>query len=654
MKIKFFTFCIFIALIFFMQGISIAQIQTPGNYSIVSGNTIMQTLPSTITDMSPMVPILSQSFDAVTFPPAGWTRIIGTGTFNWERATNGTYPTCTPHTGAGMIFYNSYTATSGFYATLITPVVNLTGNTGFHAVKMWMYHDPGYTSDPDRVEILVNTTPSLTGAALIGTVNRYNAVASWTEHAFAIPAIYSTTTNYILFKAVSSFGNNIYVDDISVIQDAKDVGVTAIISPEVGMLPGSIIPQITIKNYGNYTQTNIPVSYKIGTSGTVNTINVPSLAAGATTNVSFPLWTGALGTYNFIFYTELLEDDILGNDTIKRDLSVVSKLNKAYCLKDNNQPSSFILENPIGGFTNMGNTVPWLTRAGVYFSTSETAYKWLVLGSDKRLYSMDTLTGVANFIGATGAPDDFLSGLTYDKSTHTLYASGLSGTYPNFNFKLYTINQTNGSATLVATSTRTGFFTDIACNTSGQLFAIEFRPDSTGKFYSLNKTTAELTLIGTNLGAKISSSPQDIEFTDNNILYFTASKGNDGVLDGLYTINTTTGKATLVSSFKLTNTPVGGLGIKTAFGASIHETTNTKDEINIFPNPIKEFISVVSKNNETIKTVKVISLSGQLVYSETVNHIATTINTTDMSAGFYFVQVLTNKGLFTQKIVVTK
>jgi hypothetical protein len=110
----------------------------------------------------------------------------------------------------------------------------------------------------------------------------------------------------------------------------------------------------------------------------------------------------------------------------------------------------------------------------------------------------------------------------------------------------------------------------------------------------------------------------------------------------------------LVSPFKVGNTPVGGLGIKTTYGASIPGNTYKNNNISIFPNPIKDFISVVSKDNEMIKTVKVISLSGQLVYSENVNHIATTINTSNMNAGFYFVQVLTNAGLYTQKIVVTK
>ncbi|MBK7037553.1 MAG: hypothetical protein IPH42_14725 [Bacteroidetes bacterium] len=38
----------------------------------------------------------------------------------------------------------------------------------------------------------------------------------WYNYTFTIPSTYNTASNYIIFKAISGFGFNIYMDDISV------------------------------------------------------------------------------------------------------------------------------------------------------------------------------------------------------------------------------------------------------------------------------------------------------------------------------------------------------------------------------------------------------------------------------------------------------
>jgi hypothetical protein len=156
----------------------------------------------------------SESFDNTTFPPSGWkdTAIVGTS-YLWARSTAGTNPTCTPHSGAGMAYYNSYSSSSGNNCLLITPAFDLSGGQG--AVKFWFYRDPGYSTTYDSIGVWLNTSPNMIGAIPLGNIWRYSATAGWYQFTYMLPASYNGTTNYIIFRAWSALGNNMFLDDVS-------------------------------------------------------------------------------------------------------------------------------------------------------------------------------------------------------------------------------------------------------------------------------------------------------------------------------------------------------------------------------------------------------------------------------------------------------
>jgi hypothetical protein len=167
--------------------------------------------------------ILSESFDGTTFPPAGWTNVQLSGSASpgtWQRVSSGTNPTCSPHSGAGMAYYNSYSWSGGNAADLSTQVLNF--SSGAFAVSFWMYRDVGQSTKYDSVCVYVNTVGSSSGGTRIGVVNRSRTLApaeaadGWYQYTFNIPANYNTATNYIIFKATSDFGNRMYIDDVSV------------------------------------------------------------------------------------------------------------------------------------------------------------------------------------------------------------------------------------------------------------------------------------------------------------------------------------------------------------------------------------------------------------------------------------------------------
>ncbi len=163
----------------------------------------------------------TQSFDNTAFPPAGWVSEIGSGATGWQRVASSTNPTLSPYAGAGMLYYNSYSLNVPANATLISPPLSASLSTNMYTGSFWMYRDgSNYLDTMDKVEVYVNSSPSLTGATLLGTVNRsytqtpVEAAAGWYQYTYEL-GMGSRDTKYFLLKAVSAYGNNMNVDEIT-------------------------------------------------------------------------------------------------------------------------------------------------------------------------------------------------------------------------------------------------------------------------------------------------------------------------------------------------------------------------------------------------------------------------------------------------------
>jgi len=168
----------------------------------------------------------TESFDGTAFPPVGWTHQIGSGTTGWQRSTGSSNPTVSPYSGAGMLYYNSYSLSDGSNASLFSPPIDAGNADMVYSTSFWMYrYKSSYSSYTDKVEIYSNTTPSLTGATLLGTIIRdYDQAPvetgnGWYQYTFEIgPGAKNLTYYYVIFKAISDFGYNINIDEISFIR----------------------------------------------------------------------------------------------------------------------------------------------------------------------------------------------------------------------------------------------------------------------------------------------------------------------------------------------------------------------------------------------------------------------------------------------------
>ena len=212
----------------------------------------------------------TNSFDAAPFPPLGWSTSATAGTYLFERVTTGSSPTVTPHSGAAMLTYRSFSSPDGNGAILVTPQINLPSSE--FRFRIWMYRDSTYSTKNDRIVIYANSSPALTGADSIGGVSRYRgtdpALNGWYEYVFTFPSGFQGNGKHLIVKAISAFGGNMFFDDFTIEQIPSNP--TFAISP-------------TEKNFGDL---------QIGSQSSITAFTVSNSGAGTLT-ISAPALTGA-------------------------------------------------------------------------------------------------------------------------------------------------------------------------------------------------------------------------------------------------------------------------------------------------------------------------------------------------------------------------
>lgn len=162
--------------------------------------------------------LYAESFDGTTFPPTGWAQVDISGTAgNWARSTGTVHPTGGgTRSGAGLTYFNSWTAADGSSTRLYrTSGVSIPGTAVAAAVTLWMYHDTGYSGDPDRLQVQVSTNG--TSWTNVGTaVSRYDGTTGWKTHSVSLGAYIGQSNVQIAFLGISSYGNDCHLDDVQV------------------------------------------------------------------------------------------------------------------------------------------------------------------------------------------------------------------------------------------------------------------------------------------------------------------------------------------------------------------------------------------------------------------------------------------------------
>jgi hypothetical protein len=166
------------------------------------------------------------------------------------------------------------------------------------------------------------------------------------------------------------------------------------------------------------------------------------------------------------------------------------------------------------------------------------------------LYKVDTTSGALTRVDVAEVPPGASAlawnGMAWDATTHTMFATTSGGrTSESF---LETVDPETAATTLVATITGVGdpvdgaVIIDLAVDSTGLMYGVEIITDT---LVAIDKTTGEASTIGS-IGFDANFAA-DLDFDDyTGTLYFVSYDNGTG-LEGLYTLNTTTGLATLVS-----------------------------------------------------------------------------------------------------------
>lgn len=175
---------------------------------------------------------LFESFDGVTAPalPVGWATEATSGSYVWLTNVGTRYPSGqAAHSSPNLIYYPSYSASSGSGARLYTTQA-LTLSNG-DALSFWMYHDTGFSSSADRIQVQV----SVGGGAWqnVGSaVYRYDGTTGWKQHSVDLSA-YAGQAVRVALLATSGYGNDLHVDDVQ-------IGSPACVAVAGGLLVGNV------------------------------------------------------------------------------------------------------------------------------------------------------------------------------------------------------------------------------------------------------------------------------------------------------------------------------------------------------------------------------------------------------------------------------
>jgi hypothetical protein len=80
---------------------------------------------------------------------------------------------------------------------------------------------------------------------------------------------------------------------------------------------------------------------------------------------------------------------------------------------------------------------------------------------------------------------------------------------------------------------------------------------------------------------------------------------------------------------------------------------NEGGEIDIFPNPATDFVSIKSYKNNLIRTVQLVNMSGQILFeSNNIHQSEIELSVANRVTGVYYVRVLTENAIFTRKLQI--
>ena len=174
--------------------------------------------PNTFTTTCNPFGAFTEDFETTNFPPTCWSLANSAGPYTRSTAAS------SYGVGSASVYANFYLITAGNTLDIITPTLDLTGIADPYIVFDHAYAT--FSTEVDYLEIWTSSNDGMSYTLLqtilggpSGPLNTGGVTSSsfvptasqWATKAYSIP----TNTNKVMFRGVSAYGNNMYLDKIS-------------------------------------------------------------------------------------------------------------------------------------------------------------------------------------------------------------------------------------------------------------------------------------------------------------------------------------------------------------------------------------------------------------------------------------------------------
>ena len=82
-------------------------------------------------------------------------------------------------------------------------------------------------------------------------------------------------------------------------------------------------------------------------------------------------------------------------------------------------------------------------------------------------------------------------------------------------------------------------------------------------------------------------------------------------------------------------------------------SVSQNETIKIYPNPSSDFINLDLSNSDTkVLSIKISTIQGQIISEQIITNLIEHISVANLSKGIYVLQLNSDKGILTQKIII--
>jgi hypothetical protein len=209
---------------------------------------------------------------------------------------------------------------------------------------------------------------------------------------------------------------------------------------------------------------------------------------------------------------------------------------------DSSIPGTFLSNTPITGLFESDGVTPDSNAVVTNLSFNLFTGQFLAIDSNANIYNLST-TGEATLLNSTFSPAGFNAGFAYDPFNNNFVYAG--DNTENFSISIIGVATVNPNFTYAAGGTPAIFGLGID-PFLGTAFAIDALNDSLSTSSEISfPVGSELNIVG-GLGVDVTAFGGLVVDLDGNLY---ASLSEDGVNSSFYSIDSTTGAATLVGAF---------------------------------------------------------------------------------------------------------